>query len=53
MQARALELLEEGMSYREIAEEVKVGKSTVQRWASAKGVPCPTSKVVGQRDSES
>lgn len=39
--ARALELLEEGISYREIAEEVKVGKSTVQRWAKAKGVPCP------------
>jgi putative DNA primase/helicase len=50
--ARALELLDEGISYRDIAEEVKVGKSTVQRWAKARGVPCPTSKVVGQRDSE-
>jgi len=50
--ARVLELLTEGLSYREIAEEVKVGKSTVQRWAKASGVPCPTPKVVGQRDSE-
>jgi len=37
--ARALELLEEGISYRDIAEEVKGGKSTVQRWAKARGVP--------------
>jgi hypothetical protein len=31
--ARALELLEERISYRNIAEEVKGGKFTVQRWA--------------------
>ena len=49
--ARALELLNEGISYRDIAEEVKVGKSTVQDRAKAKDVPCPISKRVGQRDS--
>ncbi len=48
--ARAFELLEEGMSYRDIAEEIKVGKSTVQRWAKTKGVHFPTPKRVGQRD---
>jgi hypothetical protein len=38
-EARALELLEEGISCRDTAEEVKMGKSTVQRWAKARGVP--------------
>jgi hypothetical protein len=50
--ARVLELVAEGLSYRDIAEEVKVGKSTVQRWAKANGVPRPAPNALGQRDAE-
>jgi hypothetical protein len=50
--ARVRELLNEGLSYRGIAEETKIGKSTVQRWAKAWSVPCPTPRAMGRRDSD-
>jgi hypothetical protein len=44
--SRVLELVAEGVSYRDIAEEVQVGKSTVQRWAKA-SVPRPIPRGSG------
>ncbi len=50
--ARALELLAAGWSRRDVADEIGVSKSTVQRWGRFANVPCPNPKEVGQRDSE-